>query len=97
MSDGYEVDFDAVDDFAAMLTKVVGDVESLDVATPFDLVGTALPGSQTAFAVTRVAVKMGAGIQVFGEHVDALVTSAHETVASYRAVDARNATRMGVK
>jgi len=26
-------DFDAVDDFAAMLTKVVGDVESLDVAT----------------------------------------------------------------
>lgn len=85
---GFEVTASAVHELASACTRAASAVEGLDVAGPLTTAGEALPGSQTEVATTGVAVKLGAAVQVLGEHMGKMAASAQQTASAYEAADA---------
>lgn len=88
MSGGFEVTVSAVHELGSACTRAASAVEGLDVAGPLTRGGAALPGSQTEVATTGISVKLGAAVQVLGQHMSQLAASADQTASSYQAGDA---------
>jgi len=89
-----DVDLAALDTAANDLAKAGDALQAVDVAGPFAPIAQALPGTQTAEAAVWVSTRMGAAVQVVGEHVHAMATSARKSAAAYRETDAAAGKRL---
>lgn|GEM_PF-801632 len=89
-----DVDLAALDTAASELGKIGDALQAVDVAGPFAPIAQALPGTQTAEAAVWVSTRMGAAVQVVGDHVHAMATSARKSAAAYRETDAAAGKRL---
>lgn len=83
-----------LDELATQFTNAATGLRAIDLATPVDGVGTALPGSQTAMAASTVAVRLASSAEALAERVDALAATATATGQSYSSVDGGAAGRL---
>ncbi len=82
------VDISALDTAAGALESAAASLQDIDVAGPFSGIDAALPGSATAEAAVWVSTRVAAAVQVMGENVRGMATSATATAAGYRGADA---------
>jgi hypothetical protein len=89
------VDISALDSAAAELEAEAAALQAADVAGPFEPIGAALPGTQTAEAAVWVSTRIGAAVQVMGDQVRAMSASATGSAQAYRDTDATTSHRFG--
>lgn len=64
------------------------ELRALDVTTPFNDVGAALPGSSTTQACLWIGTRLGAALQVYADGVDSLAGSARSVADLLESTDA---------
>ena len=94
MTTALSVGIGALEDLGVHLSTAAATITAPDAATPLDSVVTALPGSRTATSAVGLALQLAASIELVGERLATLATSASDTAASYGTSDTCAGERM---